>query len=601
MRRMVGLAGLLVGAGAALWLLLYLLDAGEGSRTALEGETGAARHAPIDEDPEVLHAPAGGSGAPSLQAPEGLQRPAPAAASRSAPAPKRELVLVVRDEWGRGIASASVAFANPAWSGESAEDGTLTVPNEAGGAALQVSAEGYRPRAYDRPPSEGVVVLEATGVIRGHVRTLNGDRLAGAWVRAHLVDVPPPALRRPEWSAETDIGGAFRLTHLPPGLWRLEAGLAAAGDRPALQGQVQNVRTATDDVVLVLAPDPDIHGRVTGPDGERLQGNVMVIMRGVRPDGGHGPVWSGTVAKDGTFVVKGVGSGTNILWAWTADQQSGTALTILRDVRPGTRDLHIPLDRGEVITGRLVDERGAPARGSGWLHAFDGDVLVNGVSLRGEGSFQTHPLPAGRRYDITVVSTSGVTGTVRGVAPGTRNLVVEGRVLSPLTGTVLRTDGSLAPGGIIVEARAAGVWAPGRAGTVLQQKTDENGRFSFSRLGDFAFVVTAEAGSGHGPARVPGTVRPGADVELRLPPSQGVSGRLLLPSGLPAAAETLWVIPEDRVFTGWSLKTTAEGRFHLPSLPEGPVRLVLETRAGEVELGRAVVPAEDLVLTLPRR
>ena len=63
----------------------------------------------------------------------------------------------------------------------------------------------------------------------------------------------------------------------------------------------------------------------------------------------------------------------------------------------------------------------------------------------------------------------------------------------------------------------------------------------------------------------------------------------------------LWVLPEDRAFAGWRVSTDKRGRFNVANLPYGAVRLVLDTLDGEVEVGRAVVPAQDVVITLPAR
>jgi hypothetical protein len=44
-----------------------------------------------------------------------------------------------------------------------------------------------------------------------------------------------------------------------------------------------------------------------------------------------------------------------------------------------------------------------------------------------------------------------------------------------------------------------------------------------------------------------------------------------------------------------------KGEFRLANLPPGAVRFLLETLEGQIEVGRAVVPAEDLLLVLPAR
>ena len=94
---------------------------------------------------------------------------------------------------------------------------------------------------------------------------------------------------------------------------------------------------------------------------------------------------------------------------------------------------------------------------------------------------------------------------------------------------------------------------------------------------------------------------PGADVQLRLQPPHWLTGRVLLTTDEPAAGEVLWVLPEDEVFAGWRLEADKKGEFKLVNLPPGAVRFILDTLDGAVEVGRAVVPADDVVITLPAR
>jgi len=252
-----------------------------------------------------------------------------------------------------------------------------------------------------------------------------------------------------------------------------------------------------------------------------------------------------------------------------------------------------------VIAGSLVDDRGEPVKGGGWFYAFEGRVLVNSAMLGNDGTFRTHLMPWNHVYDITLMSASGWGGTVRGAPAGSSGLVVHGCRMPPLTGSVLLPDGSFAGEGVEVQVKAVGISADNRSGAAVRVRTGADGRFSIPGLGDFPFVVTASGGGEYGPARVPGTVRPGADVLLRLQPPQWLTGRVALASSEPAVEVALWVLPEDGVFAGWPLKTDKNGHFNLANLPAGPVRFVQDTLSGDVVVGYAVVPADDVVITLP--
>lgn len=522
-------------------------------------------------------------------------------ASGAVPTPLGGPRLTVRDESGKAAAGVSVTVHGSTWSGVIDDSGMLQLPEDASSSTVGISGPGFEAVHLVRPATQVLVVLEGTGVLWGHVRDIDGVAVAGATVFVVRPGGTAPVPDRPEWVTETGSDGAFRLTRLPPGNWKVWARLDAQDDRTALEASHPCVLPGASDIVLFLGRARDIRGRVTGPAGEVPPGKVSVSMRGVRPDGGHGAGWYATVADDGTFVITGVRTGTNELWAWTSDRGSRLALTTLHNVRPGTGDLHITLDIGDAIEGSLVDDRGEPVKGGGWLFAFHGDVLVNGVRLEQDGTFRTHLLSMNCVYDLTLVSTSGWSGMLRSVAAGTSDLVVRGRLMPPLTGSVLLPDGSSAGPAVEVKAQAVGIGGDARPGAVVRVRTGDDGRFSIPKLGDFPFVVTASGGGKYAPARVPGTVRPGAEVQLRLHPPQWLMGRVFLATSEPAAGEVLWVLPEDEVFAGWRLEADKKGQFKLMNLPPGPVRFMLDTLDDAVEVGRAVVPADDVVVTLPAR
>ena len=436
-------------------------------------------------------------------------------------------------------------------------------------------------------------------VLTGRVDDANGRPVAAARVKAvRQGDTPKEDGRPTKRVAESGADGGFRLTRLPPGEWQIQARVDGDGDRLAQTAQRSVVIPGEREVVLTLARARDIRGRLIDRSGKRPPGQLAVVMRGVRPDGANGTVWYGTVAADGTFVVPDVRSGANIFWAWTTDQKSQLALTILHDIQPGTGGLQVVLEPGQAIEGTVVDDRGELLAETGWLYAYDGDVLVNGVRLHGDGTFRTHLLPGPRPYDLTAVTASGWSATELGVTAGTSGLVLRTRRTPALTGSVFLPDGSAAGAGIQVEARAVGMHADKREGTAVQVQTDADGRFAISKLGNFPFVVTAKASDKYAPARVPGTVYPGSDVQLRLQEPQLLRGRAVRASSEPARRVVLWVLPEDGAFPGWSVKTDDKGHFTL-RLNGGGVRLAVETLDGTKEVGRATVPADNVIVTVP--
>lgn len=567
---------------------------------------------PARPAPETADEPAGEGTAPGLRgAAARTMQPAatgdearPASPPPATPATAPGATVIVKNELGGVVMPCVLASDDGTWKMDNpfvAPDGIpRALPAEVTASTLVVTAVGFQPARVAQPRGAVVVVLRGALSIRGVVHDADGEPVAGARVGIDVPRGPVATEQNPAWHTETAADGTFELTRLWPGVWQVRAQRARAqeGSQHVVTRQV--ALPVSGEVALHLGRTADIRGRITGPRGERPPPRVQVALRGTRPDGSYGRVWHATAAADGQFVLEDVDTGSNTFWAWTQDRDAPIALTIRRDLRPGTHDLVIALEAGAAIQGTFVDARGDAVKGGGWLYAYEGDVLINSTSFDGDGTFQTHALPVGRTYDITYIAANGWSGTRRGVAAGATGVEVQGRRMPALRGRVVRPDGSPA-GGILVTAQAVGARADTQRGIIVQGSTDADGRFALTTLGDLPYLVTAAGGSEHAPARVPGTVRAGADVELRLQPPQVLAGRVLLPSSRPAAGETIWVVPEDRVFHGWRLTLDADGRFRVTNLPAGTVRFVLESLGGMLEVGRAMIPDEDVTLTLPRR
>ncbi len=534
-----------------------------------------------------------------------VQRPPTGASSTPAESPPAGTVqvLVVRDEVGRAVADATVSERDGGWEGRTPANGTLGLPLAVAAGTVDVTAAGFADgSATGQAGAPMIVVLTGTGRVVGNVREEDGTGVAGVRVTATCSLSDPSGSTSSVRDTETGADGEFVIEGLPPGDAVLRAEAPGTTGFPLRTAELGYRLPSDDRAVLVLERSRDIRGRVTDPSGNLPPGKLSVVMRGVLPSGGNGAVWSGSVEPDGSFVVPDVGSGTNVLWAWTSDRDSQLALTILRDVRPGTDGLTIALETGGSISGRLVDDSGEVMTTGGWLYAHDADGLVNSAALRADGGFQTHLLPRDRRYDITLVSNDGWSGVARQAAAGTSDLVVVAKRIPELTGQVRLPDGSAAGAGIEVRAVARGLGVIDRPGAAVRTVTDAAGRFAFSGLADFDFtVVASNHGGGHAPARAPGTHWPGSDVTLALRDGASLAARLVSEGGRPVSGQTIWIVPEDPAFWGWKQKTDEDGRFGMSTLPHGRVRLVLDTLDGEVDLGSVDVPARDLQLTVPGR
>ncbi|HKV08103.1 MAG TPA: carboxypeptidase-like regulatory domain-containing protein, partial [Thermoanaerobaculia bacterium] len=251
-------------------------------------------------------------------------------------------------------------------------------------------------------------------------------------------------------------------------------------------------------------------------------------------------------------------------------------------IRPGTNHLDIVFDRGVEVTGRAVDESGAPVSGAA-------------VVLR--------PLPSGRGFD-TVSADDGtfrfpavrdglfrLTGQARGVAeaavPG--EIQIAGQ---PLRGLELRfTRGVTLTGRLLglspAELRNAWVHAYGVGNgedvtNAGQANPDAQGRYSLPGLTPGDWEVIASAGSGRS-ARGRLHLDPGVRdpvLDLEFPRGFTLTGRVLL-DGAPWSGVQVLANQVDDAESGSGIATTAyDGRFTIPSLPPGRYSVVVTSFGG---------------------
>ncbi|MBN8470941.1 carboxypeptidase regulatory-like domain-containing protein [Corallococcus exiguus] len=183
-----------------------------------------------------------------------------------------------------------------------------------------------------------------------------------------------------------------------------------------------------------------------------------------------------TSAQDGTFTLEGLPQGTVTLWA-LGSQGAG----LLEDVASGTQDVTLELEASQPITGRVVDEDGAPLSNVQVTVLHTSTARYFDTRTGADGRFSLGPLPEDA-YGLLAASPGRITAWMREVATGP--LLEDVVLYAPrrIVGTVLDGEHPVA-GATVTEVDS------GRVAT-----TDAQGRFALEGLSPDDYTLEAEQG-----------------------------------------------------------------------------------------------------------
>ncbi|MFB1485233.1 carboxypeptidase regulatory-like domain-containing protein, partial [Corallococcus sp. RDP092CA] len=184
-----------------------------------------------------------------------------------------------------------------------------------------------------------------------------------------------------------------------------------------------------------------------------------------------------TSAQDGTFTLEGLPQGKVALWALDS---RGAALQ--EDVVTGTGDVTLTLEASRGLTGRVVDEDGAPLAQARVTVLHTGTARYFETKTGADGRFSLGPLPREDTYDLLAAHAGKLSEWVEDVAPAA---LPEDLVLfAPrrIVGTVV--DGEQPVAGATVT----------EAGGERVALTDAQGRFTFDGLSLDDYTLEAEQG-----------------------------------------------------------------------------------------------------------
>jgi Carboxypeptidase regulatory-like domain len=304
-------------------------------------------------------------------------------------------------------------------------------PGTADAAAARVVSVGL---GEERAGIDFGLLLVATARVSGTVRDPGGTPLANTEVSLIGVNdaLDAVALITPRAPVRTGADGAFVITAVPPGRYRLSAANAKTPATWAGQDLVIDGRDA-EDVILSMQPGLTVSGRVvfdattlTLPDPDMLARARVTLtpddptngVIGVRARGA-----SASIDADGAFVVPGLVPGTyraSLVMpglrvnpaapgdGWSLRSIVAGAADVLDHplvIRPGVRAVALVAtltDRPTVLVGSLTDEDGHPAPGYPIIvfpadprDRFAGSRRIAVARPATDGTFRLIGLPAG--------------------------------------------------------------------------------------------------------------------------------------------------------------------------------------------------------------
>ena len=279
-----------------------------------------------------------------------------------------------------------------------------------------------------KPTGEPIrIVMQRGGSIRGRAVTPEGEPARGRRVTVH--DESGRGI--PASASLTDAAGKFKIEGLE--LERSVFLRISSGPPHYMPGVVQiqgaagtEVQVGEQDVEIVVHPTLEAKGRVLDEHGEPVKhANVRVKARTGKA------VSMGRAAPDGTFTIRGLGTGA---YDVSAGRQMGQGFSEPVIVRGGDTEVVLTLAAGVTLSGRLVGTKeGVPY----FVEAFrDGDSTRLGRAGVGkDGMFKVKGLPGSS--PVVLLARGGTQyGLLRGAQPGGSDAVVELREGGVVSGRV---------------------------------------------------------------------------------------------------------------------------------------------------------------------
>lgn len=496
----------------------------------------------------------------------------------------------VVDPQGRPVPEAEVSL-----TGEEAPttvltgaDGSFRIEDRRPGETvnLGVHRAGYAPASAGLriPPGQPVrIVLQPTASVEGSTVGPDGTPVPGALV---LILPSNPVhvggVAGPDRTQQSDENGSFRIEGVTPGSFEIRA--TAPGRQEARLANLE-VRPGQDlqGVEVVLAPGAVIAGRVLSASGEAVSGAEVSLL----PEGPGPPLLPGGAAlsdEQGRYRLEGVSPGARTVQAGHEEYLPARRRL---EVQEGENALDLTLEPGAILSGRVVDPRGAPVAGARVflrLRPEESPRTLPDAASGPDGSFTLSGLADGA-YRLFAEKA----GFAR--SRGGQEVVVAGRSVSGI-------EVQLTPGGAIVGqllgldfTELSQVQVRNGVGQAGQVLPDGSYRIDDVEPGGQRVVASLPGGSKQAEGQV--DLEPGAaEARLDLEFGKGLklTGRVLR-GGEPAAGEGVLLSGVEGAGR-WG-DTDLDGRFHFEGLDAGRYRLQVVSRRGEEQHREEVEIAAD--------
>jgi RNA polymerase sigma factor (sigma-70 family) len=440
-------------------------------------------------------------------------------------------VLVTSD--GRAVGDASVSFfpsgAPEDWTGAYfggvvKSDGAFRSTALPPGAYVVVVTQGSSRLVFERArfpdivagTSDARLVLDVSSEISGRVVGGDGAPIAKAelWLTVEGGRSGTTARTGDDGRFEIIVSGdgPYALVARPPAATSILRGTLDL-DKRYLRAVMRDVAAGTKGLDVVLPVGEEIEGVLVDASGAPAAQRWIVVEPLVTPkiDGliGDGERPGARTGADGRFVVTGLAPGGYRLLEFTMTPWRKTPLAGGESVAAGARGVRLAMPGTAAISGRVVDETGAPFAGVAVV-ARDAGGAAFPSGTAADGTFKIEGVPGFGVYTVEAKVNQRAPMRAVDVAPGATGVTIRLVRGLPVRGRLVDAAGKPV-------ATATLVFRKEHGDIEATAHTDADGRFAVENLLSGTFRVEQMTSRGGAFVYVPcGTIRAGDDgVELR--------------------------------------------------------------------------------------